>query len=78
MATTSSRHKGGTRPGAGQKREKEGKDVRIRISEAEHCRWNELKNIRKLPNDTAVAKYLLDLASGKMFICERTYSASIA
>ena len=37
--------------------------MRVRISETQHLRWNELKNLKKLPNDDAVAKYLMDLAS---------------
>ena len=36
----------------------------IRISETQHLRWNEIKNQKRLPNDDAVAKYLMDLASG--------------
>ena len=56
--------RGGTRPGAGRKKHADrGKDVRIRILETQHLRWNELKNLKKLPNDDAVAKYLMDLAS---------------
>ena len=56
--------RGGRRPGAGRKKHPDrGKDVRVRISETQHLRWNELKNLKKLPNDDAVAKYLMDLAS---------------
>ena len=57
--------RGGKRPGAGRKKHADkGKDVRIRISETQHLRWNEIKNLKRLPNDDAVAKYLMDLASG--------------
>ena len=57
--------RGGKHPGAGRKKQADrGKDVRIRISETQHLRWNKLKNLKKLPNDDAVAKNLVDLASG--------------
>ena len=56
--------RGGKRPGAGRKKRVDrGNDVHIRISEAQHFRWVELKNLKKLPNDNAVANYLLDLAA---------------
>ena len=37
--------------------------MRARISEAQHLRWNEVKTLKKLPSDNAVARYLLDLAA---------------
>ena len=62
--TVAGSKKGGKRPGAGRKKHVDrGKDVGIRISETQHLRWNELKDLKKLPNDDAVAKYLMDLAS---------------
>ena len=42
-----------------------GKDVRIRISETLHLRWNKIKkNLKRLPNNNGVSKYLMDQASG--------------
>lgn len=35
----------------------------VRISEAEHLHWNEVKTLKMLSNDNSVAKYLLDLAA---------------
>lgn len=59
----STSRRGGKRPGAGRKKQADrGNDVRIRISEAQQLRWIEVKTLKKLPNDNAVAKYLLDLA----------------
>ena len=56
--------RGGKRQGAGRKKQADrGNDVRVRISEAQHLRWNEVKSLKKLPSDNAVAKYLLDLAA---------------
>ena len=62
--TVAGSKRGGKRPGAGRKKHVDrGKDVRIRISETQHLRWNELKNLKMLPDDDAVAKYLMILAS---------------
>ena len=37
--------------------------MHVRILEAQHLRWMEVKNLKKLTNDNAVAEYLLDLAA---------------
>lgn len=56
--------RGGKRPQAGRKTQPErANDIRVRISEVQHLHWNEVKILKKLPNDNAVAKYLLDLAA---------------
>ena len=56
--------RGGQRTGSGRKKlEDKGKTVRMRMSEVEHRRWTELKTLKKLSSDNAVAKYLLDLAA---------------
>ena len=67
MATLASEHtsrRGGKCPGAGRKNQADkGNDVRVRISEAHHLRWNEVKTLKKLPSDNTVARYLLVLAA---------------
>ena len=64
QASQGTSRRGGKRPGAARKKQAgRGNDVRIRISEAQHLRWIEVKSLKKLPNDNTVAKYLLDLAT---------------
>ena len=64
MAQISTSRRGGKCPGTWRKKQADrDSDMHIRISEAEHLRWIEAKTLKKLPNDNAVAKYLLDLAA---------------
>ena len=62
MVQISTSRRGGKCSGAGRKKQADGgSDMRIRILEAEHFHWIEVKTLKKLPNDNTVAKYLLDL-----------------
>ena len=62
LASERTSRRGGKRQGAGRKKQADRSNhVRVRISEAQHLRWSEIKTLKKLPNDNAVARYLLDL-----------------
>lgn len=58
-----SKPRGGIRSGAGRPKAVEGASVRVRISRAAYDLWTDLKVLKKLKNDNAVAEYLLDMAA---------------